>query len=110
MARTSPSVSGVGLLPLPTKLVTPGVFRATYHALDLVDGHRFFRLRGAEEGARGFGGCFVGELGSVDLHVRLICGRGGLRVLRPLLASLVFALFAHDPPLRVPTVPATARL
>src|SRR2546430_8320381 len=31
IARTSPSVSGVGLFPLPTKLVTPGVLRTTYH-------------------------------------------------------------------------------
>src|SRR5207249_10206782 len=30
IARTSVSVSSVGLLPLPTKLVTPGVLRTTY--------------------------------------------------------------------------------
>src|SRR2546422_1573349 len=30
MPRTSPSVRGVGLFPLPTKLVTPGVLRTTY--------------------------------------------------------------------------------
>src|SRR5712691_103649 len=36
IARTSVSVSSVGLLPLPTKLVTPGVLRTTYQESSLM--------------------------------------------------------------------------